>query len=40
MDIITTLCTQEIIRQNKCQMRFIDKKMLEKNVDKKLTDGN
>ena len=33
MDIITTLYTQEIIRQNKCQMKFLDKLVLKKYVD-------
>ena len=36
MDIIVTLLTQEIIRQNKCQMRFIDKSVLKQSFDKKL----
>ena len=36
MDIITTSSTQEIIRQNKCQMRFVDKLLLKQDVDHKL----
>ena len=36
MDIIIALYTQEIIRQNKCQMRFLDKLVFEKNFDHKL----
>ena len=35
MDIITTSSTQEIIRQNKCQIRFLDKLLLKQDVDKK-----
>ena len=34
MEIITTLFTQEIIRQNKCQTRFLDKLVLKEDVDK------
>ena len=36
MDIIITLSAQEIIRQNKCQMRFLDKLLLKQKFDKKL----
>ena len=36
MDIITTFPTQEIISQNKCQMRFLDKLLLKQYFDKKL----
>ena len=36
MDIITTFPTQEIISQNKCQMRFLDKLVLKQDIDKKL----
>ena len=36
MDIITNFSTQKIIRQNKCQMRFLDKLVLKKDVDKRL----
>ena len=36
MDIIYTLSTQEIIIQNICQMRFLEKLVLKQNVDKKL----
>ena len=36
MDISITLSTQETIRQNKCQMRFIDKLVLKQESDKKL----
>ena len=35
MGKITTSSTQEIISQNKCQMRFLDKLVLEKYFDKK-----
>ena len=35
MDIINTLLTQEIRIQNKCQMRSLDKLLLEQNADKK-----
>ena len=34
MEIITTLFTQEIIRQNKCQIRFIETLVLKEDVDK------
>ena len=34
MDIITTFHTQEIIRNNKCQMRLLKKLVFGKNVDK------
>ena len=37
MDIITTFPTQEIISQNKCQMRFLDKLVLKRDFDHKLT---
>ena len=37
MNIITSLSTQEIIRQNKCQMMFLDKLLLKQDVDNKLT---
>ena len=36
MDMITTSSTQEIIRQNKCQMKFLDKLVLKQYNDKKL----
>ena len=36
MDKITTLYIQEIIWQNKCQMRFIDKLVLKQYSDKTL----
>ena len=36
MDIIITVLTQEIIRQNKCQMRLLDKLLLKQNFDQKL----
>ena len=36
MDIITTLSTQEIISQNKCQMRFLDKLVPKQDLVKKL----
>ena len=36
MDIITTFSTQEIIRQNKCQMRFLDKLVFKQDIDGKL----
>ena len=36
MDIIITLSAQEIIRQNKCQMRFIEKLVLKQYFDNKL----
>ena len=36
MDIIITLPTQEIIRQNKCQMRFLDKLVSKQESDQKL----
>ena len=36
MDIIITSSTQEIIRHNKCQMRFLDKLVLKHHFDKKL----
>ena len=36
MDIIITSSTQEIISQNKCQMRFLDKLVLKQNFDQKL----
>ena len=35
MDRIATFSTQEIIRQNKCQMRFLDNFLLKQNVDEK-----
>ena len=35
-DIIITLSKQEIIRQNKCQKRFLDKLVLKQNFDQKL----
>ena len=38
MDIITTPSMEEIIRQNKVQMRFLYKFSLKTNVDK--NDGN
>ena len=34
MDIINTFYTEEIIRQNKCQMSFLEKLVLKKDVDK------
>ena len=34
MDIITTLYTEKIIRQNECQMSFLDNFLLKQNVDK------
>ena len=36
MDIIITSSKQEIIRQNKCQMSFLEKLVLKQNFDKKL----
>ena len=36
MDIVTTLCTQKIIINNKCQMRFLDNFVWKQNVDNKL----
>ena len=36
MDIIITSLTQEITIQNKCQMRFLDKLVLEQKFDQKL----
>ena len=36
MDIIIILSTQKIIRQNKSQMRFLDKLSLKQEFDKKL----
>ena len=36
MDIITNFSTQEIIRHNNCQMRFLDNLVLKQDVDKKL----
>ena len=36
MDIITTSSTQEMIRQNKCQMRFLDMLVLKQYVDNQL----
>ena len=36
MGKITPSSTQEIISQNKCQMRFLDKLVLEKDFDEKL----
>ena len=36
IDIIITLSTQEIIRQNKCKMRFLDRLLLNKYFYKKL----
>ena len=36
MDIIITSSTQEVIRHNKCQMRFLDKLVLKQNIDHKL----
>ena len=36
MDIIITLSAPEIIRQNKCQMIFLDKLVLRQNFDHKL----
>ena len=32
--IITNLSTQEIIRQNQCQISFLDKLVLKKDADK------
>ena len=34
--IITNLSTQEIIRQNQCQISFLDKLVLKKDADKNL----
>ena len=34
MTIITTFSTQDIIRQNKCQMRFLGKLVLKQNIEK------
>ena len=36
MDIIIIISTQEIISQNKCQMRFLDKLVLKQDFGKKL----
>ena len=36
MNTITTLSTQEIIRHNKCQMGFLEKLVLKRDVDNKL----
>ena len=36
MDIITTSYLEEVITQNKCQIRFLDKFLLKQNVDLKL----
>ena len=36
MDIIITSYTKEIIRQNKCPMRFLDKLVLKQDFYKKL----
>ena len=36
MEIIITLYTQEKIRQNKCQIRFLDNLVLKQDLDKKL----
>ena len=36
MDIIITSSTQEIISQNKCQVRFLDKLVLKQNFYQKL----
>ena len=36
MDIIITSSTQEVIRQNKSQMRFLDKLVLKQNFDLQL----
>ena len=36
MDIITTFSAQEITRQNKCQMNFLDKLIREQDIDKTL----
>ena len=36
INIITTQSKQEIIRQNKNQIRFLDKLVLEKKIDQKL----
>ena len=35
MDIITNSSTQDILRQNKCQMRFLNKLVSKQDVDKK-----
>ena len=35
MDIITTLSTKEIVRQHKCQTRFLDKLIFKQDVDNK-----
>ena len=37
MGIINTSSTQKTIRQNKCQMNFLDKLVLKQDVDNKLT---
>ena len=34
MDIIYTSSTQEIMRHNKCQTRFLEKLVLKQNVEK------
>ena len=36
INIIITSPTQEIIRENKCQMRFLDKLLLKQNFNHKL----
>ena len=36
IDKITNLSIKEITSHNKCQMRFLDKLVLKKNVDNKL----
>ena len=36
MDIIITSPLEEIISQNKCQMRFRDNLVLKQNIDQKL----
>ena len=35
MYLITNFSTTEIIKQNQCQMRFLDKSLLKQNVDEK-----
>ena len=36
MDIITTFSTEEIIKQNKCVIMFLDEFLLKQNIDKKV----
>ena len=36
MDIITNFSKKVIIRQNKCQMGFLEKLMFKRDIDKKL----